>query len=446
MNATNDAPPAPTIKNPGNGAWTATQQPSLEANPVSDPEGEAVRYQFEVYKDAGLMHKVADGTSNNTGLIMPIVLLDKATHWWRVRAVDLHNAGSAWSLPAVLYVSTAPYQDPTIALTEPAIPMLPEVVNTPAGHRKQVTLRWEGTDPNIEPTVALYWSATNSGFAGNLIVDGLRQNAGTQSGSYVWDVSNLAPGAYHVYAVIYDTKGVGKAYAPGAVVIPSAQQAGSIVVTAGNNLRTSENGRTTAFNIRLGKAPKDKVVIPLSTSSAREGVATPADLTFTPQNWAVNQAVTVTGQNDCAPDGSKAYQVFSGKAQSVDPDYIGLSGRSVNVVNTDNIDFSATTSNRNLHICGLSKISERKVDARTWEYTLRAELTNSGHAVSGITAQLRQLPFGIQMLDNTLVFGAVGQGDIAKTNDTVILRTRIPISAAIFKLGIGFKWDIVVQP
>ena len=446
MNAANDAPPAPTVKNPGNGAWTATQQPSLEANPVADPEGEAVRYQFEVYKDAGLTLKVAEGTSSNTGLIVPIPLADKTTHWWRVRAVDPHDATSAWSLPAVLYVSTAPYQDPTIALTAPATPVQPEVVTTPAGSRKQVTLRWEGTDPNIEPTVALYWGVTNSGFAGNLIVDGLRQGAGTQSGSYVWDVTNLAPGAYHVYAVIYDAKGVGKAYAPGAVVIPNPQQVGSIVVVAGKKLQTSEDGRTAAFTIRLGKAPTANVTIPLSSSNAREGTVTPASLTFTAQNWAVNQTVTVAGQNDCVPDGKKTYQVLSGKVQSVDTSYIGLSGNPVTVINADDKDPKATTNNPNLHICGLIKVSERQVNARTWEYTVRAELTNMGTGVRGVTAQLQPLGLGIQALDNTLVFGAVGPGDTAKTNDTVRLRANFRFPADMAKLKTKFKWNVTIEP
>jgi Putative Ig domain len=446
MNAVNDAPPAPTVRNPGNGAWTATQQPSLEANPVTDPEGEAVRYQFEVYMDAGLSRKVAEATSTNTAAVVPVPLADKTTHWWRVRALDAHEAASAWSAAAVLYVSTAPFQDPTIALTSPAAPVVPDTVQTPAGVRKQVTLRWEGTDPNIEPTVALYYSASKSDFAGNLIVDGLRQGAGRQTGSYVWDVTALPPGAYYVYAVIYDAKGMGKAYAPGAVVIPNATQSGSILVTAGNNLRTSEDGKSTAFNLRLSKAPLADVVLPLSTSNAHEGVASPASLTFTRQNWSVNQAVLVTGQNDCARDGNQVYQVFSGKAQSVDPDYIGVSGKPVSVVNMDSGDSAGTTSNPALSICGFSVVSERKVDNRTWEYTLKAELTNSGAAVGGVTATLRQLSYAMERVDDTLIFGAVAQGETAKTSDTVTVRARFPVPSQVFTLGIGFKWNVVVKP
>jgi lipoprotein-anchoring transpeptidase ErfK/SrfK len=331
-------------------------------------------------------------------------------------------------------------------LTAPAAAVVPETVTTPGGVRKQVTIRWEGNDPNIEPTVALYYSTVKTGFTGNVIVDGLRQTAGAQSGNYVWDVTNLAPGAYYLYAVIYDAKGSGRAYAPGAVVIPNTTQAGTIVVTAGNNLRTSEDGKSTAFNIRLGRAPVADVVLPLSTSNVREGMASPASLTFTPQNWAVNQSVLLTGQNDCAPDGNRTYQVFSGKAQSVDPDYIGLSGRTVNVVNQDNIDFPGTTNNAKLHICGLSVAGERKVNRNTWEYSLKAELTNSGAALGGVAARLRQLPLGIELVDADLSFGAVGEGETAKTNDTVTIRSRFPIPSVILKSGIGFRWNVVVLP
>ncbi len=446
MNAVNDAPPAPTVNNPGNGAWSATQQPSLIANPVVDPEGEVVRYQFQVYKDAALTLLATEGTSPNTGWIVPLQLKDKTTHWWRVRALDASNAASPWSATTLLYISTAPYQDPTIALTAPATAVVPETVNTPGGVRKQVTIRWEGNDPNIEPTVALYYSNVKTGFSGNLIVDGLRQSAGAQSGNYVWDVTSLAPGAYYLHAVIYDAKGSGRAYAPGAVVIPNATQAGTIVVTAGNNLRTSEDGKSAAFNIRLGRAPAAVVVLPLSTSNAREGIVSPASLTFTPQNWAVNQPVLVTGQNDCAPDGNKNFQVFSGKAQSVDPDYIGLSGRPVNVVNQDNLDLAGTTNNARLHICRFSVASERKINRTTWEYSLRAELTNTGSALGGVTAKLRQLPLGIELVEADLVFGAVGEGETAKTNDTVTIRSRFPIPGSVLKSGVGFKWNVVNTP
>lgn len=445
MNAVNDPPPAPTVKNPGNGAWTATQQPSLEANPVLDPEGDPVRYQFEVYRDAAMSNKVVDGMSTNTGWIVALPLADKTTHWWRVRALDPQGASSAWSALAVMYVSTAPYQDPSIQVTAPATPVLPTLVATPTGDRKQATIRWEGTDPNIEPTVALYYGTSSTGFAGNLIVDGLRQSAGKQSGSYVWDVTDLAPGAYYVYAMIYDVKGVGKAYAAGAVVIPPAKQTGKVVVIAGNHMVTSESGKQTAFVVRLGGAPTSDVIVPVSSTSPREGIAMPASLTFTPKNWMTTQTVTVTGQNDCAPDGSQVYQVLSGAAVTVDPNYIGLSGAPVQITNQDNSDFNRTTNSATIHICGLAVTGERKVGRFIWEYSLTAELTNTGSDVTGVVAHLNKLPFGIQVSEDTMQFGAVNSGETAKSKSTVTVRARFPIPKEILRLGIGFKWNVTVQ-
>ena len=445
VNAVNDSPPAPTVKNPGSAAWTATLQPSLESNPVFDPEGEVVSYQFEIYADERMTSLVTDGRSSNTGFILPRPLKDKSTYWWHVRAFDPHEAFSAWSAPTVLYVSSAPYQQPTIALTTPATAVMPDQVSSTSGTRKQVTLRWEGMDPNIEPTIALYWDKKNSGYAGNVIVDGLRQSAGMQSGSYVWDVTDMASGTYYVYAAIYDAKGMGRAYAPGALVIPSADQVGSITVTAGKNLRTSEDGLSASFNVRLGREPTASVEVPLWSGNVHEGTPSPASLTFTPKNWASNQTVTVTGQKDCLPDGKKTYQVFSGQAQSLDPEYIGLSGKPVTVMNADSVRPQAKTGNPNLHICGLTQISERKVNARTWEYTLRAELTNSGADVKGVTSKLQSVPFNLQIVEGSLHYGAIGQGNTGKTTDVVTLRSRFPVPVQVFKLGSGFRWNVVVK-
>lgn len=446
MNAVNDPPATPTIQNPGSGAWTATQQPTLEANPVLDPEGEVVRYQFEVYKDAGLTRKEADTISAGADWTVPNPLADKTTYWWRVRALDPHDSASGWSPPAILYVSTAPYQDPTIALTSPSVPTAPELVATANGVRKQFTLRWEGVNPNIEPTVALYYSTSKAEFAGSLIVDGLRHSAGHHSGSYVWDVTDLPPGAYYVYAVIYDSKGVSKSFAPGAVVIPNPRPTGEIVVTAPLTLITTESGQSGKFHVRLGKAPVADVVIPVSSSNQREGLPSPQSLTFTSKNWSTNQQVTVTGQKDCVPDGLKKYEVLVGKAQSFDPNYIGISGKSVNALNIGDVASFGQTDNPSIHICNIRVVSERKVSALKHEYTLQAELYNDGSSLRGVTARLTKAVPGTQVISDTLVFGAVARGETARTNDRVVIRSPLPIPHEVIKSAFGFKWKVTVQP
>src|SRR5690606_24806258 len=140
-------------------------------HPVVDPEGQTVQYQFEVFRDAALMQRELAGSSATTAWTLPQDLTDKSTHWWRVRAVDELGAASAWSAAAILYVSTGPYQDPVIQLTSPSQPLRP----TDTEGRQTVVIEWEGTNPNIEPTVALYYSTSKAAYGGTAIVDGLNQ-------------------------------------------------------------------------------------------------------------------------------------------------------------------------------------------------------------------------------------------------------------------------------
>ncbi|HEY6898248.1 MAG TPA: hypothetical protein VI279_13380 [Rhodocyclaceae bacterium] len=441
MNAYNEAPPAPTVKNPGNAAWSASVQPSFEANPVVDPEGDGVIYRYEVYKDSALANRIADGISTTGAWLPATPLADKTSYWWRVRAEDPQNAASAWSPATLLYVSSGPYQDPTIQLTSPATPVPPDA-------NKKLTLRWEGIDPNIEPTIALYYGSSNSGYGGTLIVDGLTQPAGTQSGSYVWDVSALAPGTYYVYAVIYDPKGIGKAYAPGALVVPSPAQSGKILVHPKHELHLrpgqDETGR---LHLKLGTKPTQNVVVPLSVSASRGATVSPTSLTFTPDNWNVFQKVTVRGGDSC----SRArlhYQVLIGKAQSLDPNYSGISAKPVEVEEPPGDDKASTTNDKNLLVCHVTKVSERKVDRREWEYSFSAELTNIGPAVSGVKATVQWvLPalanvFGLRIVDNALSFGAVPTDETVKSTDTITVRTSFQLPDDAIEDGKWIRWNV----
>lgn len=442
VNAANDAPHAPTVRNPGSGAWVATLQPSLETNPVQDPEGEAVHYHFEVYGDEALTQRVADGVSGTNAWIVPSALADKTTHWWRVRALDAQDAASPWSSPAVMYVSTGAYQDPTIQVTSPATPVTPEA----NGDRKVVAIHWEGTDPNIEPTVALYYALSNDSFAGTPIVENLRQSAGTQSGSYQWDVTDLAPGTYYVYGMIFDARGVGRAWAPGAVVINPPVQAGGISVSTAGPLTTTEDGGQAQFTVQLASQPSATVVVPVSSSNAREGSASPASLTFTPSNWNVSQAVTVTGNPDCIRDGSNSYEALIGRAVSLDPEYMNLSGIPVTLSNSESTrGLLYGVNNSNFAICAMVIRSQGKVDAVTWEYVIGASIGNTGPAVAGVTATLTVAPFSAQIVQPNLNFGALQQQETGRSPDTVTIRSKTPMSQSLFSSGAGFRWSITVR-
>jgi hypothetical protein len=457
VNTANDKPDTPTIKNPGNGAWSAVLKPTLEANPVTDPEGEVVRYQFEIYQSADLKLKVSEGISDNSTFVVPSLLKDKTTYYWRVRALDAQDAASDWSTTAVLYVSTGPYQVPTIALTEPATPIVPTLILPPPSVdrttfvvRKQVTINWEGIDPNIEATVALYHDTQQTGFTGTMIVGGLHQKAGAQSGTYNWDVTDLPAGAYYLYATITDPGGMGKAYAPGAVVIQSLPQTGKIVITPTPTLTTilptSESGGGTKFMVHLNAVPKADVIVPISSTNAREGKVAPESLTFTPENWAKDQVVTVAGVNDCAPDGNKAYQALSGKAVSIDPNIIDLSGLPVNLMNSDDGDVAGTTDNPAVHICNLVIVTERQVNATLWEYTLTPQLTNTGTTFSAVTAKLNPLLQPLQLIQGTVNFGKANPGETILGTNTITVQSRSKVSPTLFTKAAGFKWKVTVSP
>ncbi len=448
QNAVNEPPPAPNLRNPGNGAWSSTRMPTLEAHPVTDPESDGVTYQFEIYRDAALTDKAAGGNTGTPQWLVPVQLADRTTYWWRARALDSGNAASAWSAAATLAVSTGPYQEPGIAVTTPATLIQPTRVAGLNGPRKQVVINWEGNDPNIEPTVALYYATSNAGFTGIPIVDGLRQaHAGSHQGSHVWDVTDLAPGAYYVYGMIYDARSLARAWAPGAVVVTPAVQSGHVSATAASALTTSEDGAKATFTVRLDSQPSAPVTVPVASSSAREGLASPASLNFTPSNWNQPQTVTMTGQNDCMRDGVRQYQALVGPVQSLDPEYMGVSATPLAVGNSDSA-YGPSQPNNNMYLtlCSITLRSMRRVDARTWEYTLDGLVGNIGPALRGLTATLTSGPPDMQFIQPQFEFGALQTGEAGRSTNTVTLRSRSLRPASYFPTAApAFRWTATLR-
>ena len=140
--------------------------------------------------------------------------------------------------------------------------------------------------------------------------------------------------------------------------------------------------------------------------------------------------------------------MLSGLAQSTDPDYIGLSGSPVNVLNSDNRDGLGTTNNRDVHICDIRVVSSRRVGVLLWEYVLGVSLTNTGIALGGVEVALTEMPVGMNArVDNRLTFGAVGQSETTlSTTDTVTVRSIRPVGANRFQRGTGFRWTVTTRP
>ncbi len=112
------------------------------------------------------------------------------------------------------------------------------------------------------------------------------------------------------------------------------QPSPGITLAPRRGLVTSEAGATTHFTVNLNTIPIQPVTVTLTSSHPAEGVVAPDQLLFLPENFGLQQTVTVTGLDDSIVDGDVAYQVNT-VATSLDSTYAGRSGTPIEVVNQD---------------------------------------------------------------------------------------------------------------
>jgi FG-GAP-like repeat/Fibronectin type III domain len=111
--------------------------------------------------------------------------------------------------------------------------------------------------------------------------------------------------------------------------------AGIKVTTDNNtyNLYTNENGHTAQYRVSLYTQPTANVTVAVSLSSGTGVLLSPSTLTFTPQNWAAPQTVTITGAAN-ASAGNAGYTIRN-IASSADTKYNGIE-RDTAITNHDN--------------------------------------------------------------------------------------------------------------
>ena len=108
-----------------------------------------------------------------------------------------------------------------------------------------------------------------------------------------------------------------------------------IIVTPISGLTTTEAGGSATFTVVLFSQPTADVTIELSSSNTNEGTVLPASLTFTPDDWANEQLVTVTGVDDLMDDGDVLFTIITAPAASSDPLYDLNDAADVSVTNQD---------------------------------------------------------------------------------------------------------------
>jgi large repetitive protein len=110
-----------------------------------------------------------------------------------------------------------------------------------------------------------------------------------------------------------------------------------IVVDPMAGLTTSEDLDAATFSVMLLSKPAGMVKVDVASQRLEEGVASPPLLTFTEENWAAPQTVTVMGVNDDVADGPQSYIVrVKPNPETVDANYLSLLEQDVMLSNVDN--------------------------------------------------------------------------------------------------------------
>jgi len=110
---------------------------------------------------------------------------------------------------------------------------------------------------------------------------------------------------------------------------------------------TGEPNGTATFNVSLGNAPTDDVIILLQSTDLTEGVLSTSSLLFQVGDWSTPQTVTITGVNDDVDDGDIAYQVLMAAAVSSDANYDDKVFPSIAMTNIDDDTTGATITPNN---------------------------------------------------------------------------------------------------
>ncbi|MCE4554268.1 hypothetical protein LXT13_07380 [Pelomonas sp. P8] len=436
------APAAPVVRYPGQDAWVRSSQPSLAVSTAKPPEGRTLRYQFEVYYDAGLAQKLIDGSTDVPFWVVPKALDDLSTYWWRARVLDDRQVASDWSVVQRINVRLDSEQGQSVALTTPEWIVAPRSVAN--GTKRVVQLRWEVMNPGSDPTVALYYKPVSlplpagfdprATFNGSLIVEGLKPATGRSGGTYEWDVSSFPPGPYVVYAVVYGNAGQGQSFAPGAVVVPMATLSGTFQLVKSST--TYESGTATWALLRTGATLK----APWNLLPADQG----GDFVLPPLSVPAGSSSGSNQFTVYAPRQCFADSPWSGAAyviNSLDPNG---HGRSSSVSPHITYLTSSNTNFDDVRLCRIRVLRETPVSDTDSNYLLTADLANAGAAFASATAvpvvgsptATSTCP-NVTAVQGELRFGAVGTKEVAHPEGTVAIRAPRSTSST--------QWTRLVQ-
>ncbi|MEE3228015.1 MAG: hypothetical protein VX237_02815, partial [Chloroflexota bacterium] len=180
------------------------------------------------------------------------------------------------------------------------------------------------------------------------------------------------------------------------------------ITTDGTNLYVADfnNHRIRKINLRGTEATDFamynldddlNVTVNVASSNTAEGTVSPSTLTFTPNNWQTNQAVTVTGVDDNTADGHKEYGISlsSSGRETDDPLVTTFAGSgsegSTNATGTSasfNTPYQMASDGTNFYVTDSGNNKIRKIVISTGEVTTLASGFNVPKGIVIVGANL----------------------------------------------------------
>ncbi len=320
----NDPPAPPTDETPVNGATGISVHADLSWS-GSDPDGDALT--FDVYFGTANPPTTPVATGQSDLTYDPGTLQYSTTYYWRVDAEDEHGVqttGNVWH-----FTTEAEPQD-----------HLPAVTTQAATQTTTTTATGNGTitDPGLPVATAhgVCWNTTGDPDFPDLndphTDEGAVDGAASFPLPYSSDITGLSPDTTY-YVRAYATNTLGTSFGNELAFTTARTPAGFYVGDISGN--TGEDGTAATFTVSLTAAPHADVTVPVASSDTGEGAVDRSSLTFTANDWNVDQTVTITGVDDTLKDGDQSYEIRFGAAVSTDAAYSGLTPDPVSVINVD---------------------------------------------------------------------------------------------------------------
>jgi len=189
----NGAPAVPVLKNPGGQAWVRKTRPAFSVHPSTDPEADAVVYQFEIFSDESLKNLIADGASSKGVWKASEELSDNTRYFVRAAVEDEHGLYGGWTEASPFFVRSSGINTP------PSFEWLKPSGDSIVDSGDLLELHWKTFDPDSDAMTAIYYDTDREGGDGTVITSGRDEEIRT----FDWDVSGLS-GGYWLYAVVMD--------------------------------------------------------------------------------------------------------------------------------------------------------------------------------------------------------------------------------------------------